>query len=366
MSNLTEQPKTGLNPPPAGFRALQVVGTTALTEDSREIEFAVPADAADLFAFLPGQHLTLHLPSRAMTERRTYSICSGRSEGSLRIGVRRIPGGALSPYLVDELEVGDIIHVHPPAGVFVAKPDPVRNAVYGAVASGSGITPILSITRTLLAEEPNSSVVLAYGNRDTSSVMFLEELADLKDRYPGRLVVHHFLSRERRGTSLDQRIEAGQLLPLFDALGGAPAVDAWYLCGPQEMVRGVHEGLANSGVDEHNIHTESFHTADTPRAPRPAPDDAGAHRVRAQLAGRESVVEVREGEFILDAVLRSRPEVPFACQKGVCGTCRARVTEGRAEMAANYALEQDDVDAGYILTCTSVPRGPGLELDFDA
>jgi ring-1,2-phenylacetyl-CoA epoxidase subunit PaaE len=355
------------------FHELPVASVDRLTEDSLAIAFAVPPDLRDAFAFRAGQHLTVRRLDRATGEdvRRSYSICSSPAElataGRLRIGVKEIPGGAFSAYAARDLRAGDTVEVLPPLGSFTTDFDPARARRYGAVVAGSGITPVLSLASTALATEPASTFTILYGNRYARSVMFAEELADLKDRYPARLQVVHVLSREPQDADLlSGRLDADRVHRLLDSV--APAdVDEWFICGPFGMLQAAREVFAARGVPAQAVRFELFHAGATP--PPPPPPAAGADadcEVTMVLDGRASAFSMGRHERVLDAALKVRPELPYACRGGVCSTCRARVLDGEVTMARNFALEPVDVAAGYVLTCQSSPVTGRLVVDYDA
>jgi ring-1,2-phenylacetyl-CoA epoxidase subunit PaaE len=344
------------------FHALPVTAVDRLTDEAVAITFAVPPALRETFAFRPGQHVTVRLGDDV---RRSYSICSTPDQaGTLRIGVKEVPGGAFSSHAVRALRTGDTVDVLPPLGTFTTAFDPGRARRYGAVVAGSGITPLLSLVATGLAVEPASTFTLVYGNRYARTVMFAEELADLKDRYPARLQVVHVLSREPgQAHLLSGRIDAERMRRLLDTL--LPPVDEWFLCGPYGMVTDVRAVLAERGAPL--VHSELFFADDAPppAADRPAAAEVGASAT-VLLDGRATAVTVAPGERVLDAALRVRPELPYACKGGVCSTCRARVVEGAVSMARNYALEPAEVAAGYVLTCQSTPTTDRLVVDYDA
>jgi ring-1,2-phenylacetyl-CoA epoxidase subunit PaaE len=355
------------------FHPLTVAAVDELTDDSVAVSLAVPDELSETYAFAPGQHLTVRVTGDAGEIRRSYSICSTpaelRKRGRVRIGVRRIAGGAFSTYAADGLKVGDAVDVLPPLGHFTTALDPARTRHYAAIAAGSGITPVLSLMAAALAEEPMSRFTLLFANRRAATVMFAEEVADLKDSYPDRLHVVHVLSREPQlSPLLSGRLDAKRLRAILDAgLVDAGGVDEWFLCGPYDLVISAQGVLAERGVSDRKIHTELFHVEGVPAANRPAAEPAAeGATIRLVLDGRESSVETRAGERLLDAALRVRSELPFACRGGVCSTCRARLVEGEVSMVANYALEPDELEAGYILTCQSIPTTDHVVVDYDA
>lgn len=359
----------------AHFHKLPVAAVDELTDDAVAVTFAVPSELREVFAFRPGQHLTLR---RAGEEdvRRSYSICSTPDElsedGRLRIGVRLVPGGAFSTYLHEELRPGELIEVMPPLGHFTTAFDPGRERHYAAIVAGSGITPVLSLVSTALRTEPGSRFTLLYGNRYARSVMFVEELADLKDQHPQRLELAHVLSREPQEAELySGRLDPARLERIFDTVLPVSDVDEWFLCGAQGLVDGARAVLAEREVPAERVHVELFFAegeeADRRTAvPPPAEDDAGAAQVTIVLDGRSSSFRMGRAERVLDAARRVRGEVPFACTGGVCGTCRAKLVTGEVTMARNYALEPDELANGYILTCQSSPVSDDLTIDYDA
>jgi ring-1,2-phenylacetyl-CoA epoxidase subunit PaaE len=355
------------------FHPLPVASIDRLTEDSLAIAFAVPPELRDTFGFRAGQHLTVRRvePDTGEDVRRSYSICSTPAElaatGLLRIGVKEIPGGAFSAYAAQSLRAGDPVEVLPPLGNFVTAFDPARTRRYAAVVAGSGITPVLSLAATALTTEPESGFAILYGNRYARSVMFAEELADLKDRHPARLQVVHVLSREPQDAELlSGRLDAPRLRRLLDRVVPAGDVDEWFLCGPFGLVEAAREVLTERGVPASAVHFELFHASATPPPPPPSAEQAGDCDVAILLDGRVSRFAMDRRERVLDAALKVRPELPYACRGGVCSTCRAKVVSGEVTMAGNYALEPADLAAGYVLTCQSSPVTDRLEIDYDA
>jgi ring-1,2-phenylacetyl-CoA epoxidase subunit PaaE len=348
------------------FLPLRVAAVDRLTADAVAITFAVPPEFREQFRFSPGQHLTLRHVADGQDLRRTYSVCASAAGGPLRVAVKRLEGGAFSTWVTDTLRPGDEIEVLPPAGRFGPSVDPARARRYGLVAAGSGITPVLSIAATVLDVEPESSVVLLYGNRTQGSVMFLEELSDLKDRFPERLQLVHVLSGEEQESELlSGRLDGPRLARLLEVLVPVEDVDEWYLCGPFGMVTDGRQALLDAGVDPARVHTELFHAdAPPPRAPR-ASGPVDAATVLAELHGRTTTLLVDpDGPAVLDALLAVRPDAPYACKGGVCGTCRARVLSGAVEMDVNYALEPDEIAAGVVLTCQAHPTTPEVRLTY--
>ena len=354
----------------AVFHPLAVASIETLTDDSVAITFEVPEDLRDDYAFSHGQHLTVRTELAGDDVRRNYSICSPASSGVLRVAVKRLPGGAFSEHALDVLRVGDVLDVMTPTGRFFTELDPAHRKHYVCVAAGSGITPILSIVAIALEAEPLSSVTLVYANRTHKSVMFLEEVEDLKDSHPDRFQLLHVLSREPQEVELfSGRLDAARMSRILDGLLPPDTVDEWFLCGPFEMVSDLRKLLVKEGVPKRQIHAEVFHVESAPpvrRAPVETLEGEGA-KVTITLDGRRSTFTLpTDGPAVLDAALRVRADAPFACKGGVCGTCRAKVVEGTVEMDTNWALEPDEVEKGYVLTCQSHPTSDTVVLDYDA
>ncbi len=363
---------TGTERRHAVFHPLRVAEIDRLTDDSVAITFDVPEELRDAYRFTPGQHVTIQCDLGGSGVRRNYSICSPASSGRLRIGVKQLPDGAFSCYAAERLRPGDVLDVMTPTGRFCTRLDPANAKHYVAIAAGSGITPVLSVVATTLQAEPRSQVTLLYGNRTTSSIMFGEELQDLKNSYPERFCLLNFLSREQQQAGLlSGRIDRQRLTRLLDTLLPPADVDEWFICGPFDMVRDAQLALAGCGVPGERIHQELFHVgALPPAAPasngKAAAGAGGRSAVTVTLDGRATTFDLaRSGEPILDAAQRVRQDVPYACKSGVCGTCRARLLDGTVEMAQNYALEQDEINSGYVLTCQSHPTSEQVVLDYD-
>lgn len=344
------------------FHELTVERVDPLTDDAAAVTFRVPDSLRGEFAFSPGQSLTV----KRGDERRSYSICAPAGRAP-RIGVREVAGGAVSGWLVREVRAGDRVEVQPPTGTFT--PDLTASCEHVLIAAGSGITPMLSIAASVLAAQETSTVTLLYGNRRSDSVMFADEVADLKDAYPARMRLVHVLSRESQEVDLfNGRLDAAKLRTLLPITVDVESVDHWWLCGPFGMVTDAMAVLAELGVDRSRVHRELFYVEDEPPAEvhhLEAPAGPGAE-VTVVLDGRASTVTVAAETPILDAAQRSRPDLPFACKGGVCGTCRARVTAGEVRMRRNYALEDYEVDAGYVLTCQAIPTTDTVTVDYDA
>ncbi|GHH89087.1 1,2-phenylacetyl-CoA epoxidase subunit PaaE [Streptomyces capitiformicae] len=349
------------------FHSLRVASVQPLCVDAVAVGFDIPAELAEEFAFTPGQSLTLRREMGGRDERRSYSICSPVG-ASPRIGVRIVPGGLFSSWLVNDVRPGDTVQVMAPTGAFT--PDLTTAGHHVLIAAGSGITPMMSIAESVLAADSRSTVTLFYGNRRTDTVMFADELADLKDLYPARFQLAHVLSREpREAEVLSGRIDADRLSTLVAGLVDVTSADHWWLCGPHGMVRDAQQVLAGLGVPADRVHQELFYADDEPvREARheEAAAEGPVSEVTVTLDGRSTTAALSRERTILDGAQRTRPDLPFACKGGVCGTCRALVTEGKADMRRNFALEPAEVDAGYVLTCQSYPVSEALTVDFDS
>jgi ring-1,2-phenylacetyl-CoA epoxidase subunit PaaE len=357
----------------ATIHPLRVSAVERLTDDAITIEFTVPPELADDYRFAHGQHVSLRSLEAGDDIRRSYSICSAAGSGRLRVAVKRLSGGVFSAYAHDHLKVGDVIEVVTPIGRFNTALDAAQTRSYAMVAAGSGITPILSILTTILETESRSTVTLIYGNRTVQDIMFLEELEDLKNLHPDRFAMFHVLSREEQDVALFHgRIDREHLGQFLDQLVRPEDVDEWFLCGPREMIDGARALLIERGADVTHVHSELFHADDAPRpvqtreAASPEPSAEGTSEVTIVLDGRRSTFPLaRDGERILDAALHVRSDAPYACKGGVCGTCRAKLVSGSVEMEQCYALEQSEVDAGFVLACQSHPTSEKVVLDFD-
>ncbi|KOX30001.1 phenylacetic acid degradation protein [Streptomyces sp. NRRL F-4707] len=349
------------------FHTLRVAAVERLCADAAAVSFEIPDELAREFAFAPGQSLTLRREVDGRDERRSYSICSAAGAAP-RIGVRVVPGGLFSAWLVNDVRPGDAVEVMAPTGLFT--PDLTTPGHHVLIAAGSGITPMVSIAESVLAADDRSTVTLFYGNRRTDTVMFADELADLKDLHPTRFHLAHVLSREpREAEVLSGRLDAGRLSALIGSLVDVAGADHWWLCGPQGMVADAQQVLAGLGVPAERVHRELFYADDEPvrevhhedRGP-----EGPVSEVTVTLDGRSTTAPLSRERSILDGAQQTRPDLPFACKGGVCGTCRALVTDGSVDMRRNYALETAEVDAGYVLTCQSYSVSEKVTVDYDS
>ncbi|MFE2143567.1 2Fe-2S iron-sulfur cluster-binding protein [Streptomyces sp. NPDC059456] len=374
MAASTPSPTSGSGRPArhGAFHPLTVAAVDRLTDDSVALTLRVPEELRGEYLHAPGQHLTLRRRTPGGVEvRRTYSICSpapdaaGPGPAALRVGVRLVEGGEFSTFAHKEIAAGDVLDVMVPAGRFVLEPAAAPAAGhYAAIVGGSGITPVLSIAATLLAARPDARFCLVRSDRTAASTMFLDEVADLKDRFPDRFQLVTVLSREEQEAGLPSgRLDEERLKALLPALLPVAEVTGWFLCGPYGLVMGAERALGTLGVVRTRIHEEVFHVED---AAAPAPATAPSHvRVTARLDGRSGTWPVQDGESLLDAVLRNRADAPYACKGGVCGTCRAFLVTGEVRMDRNFALEAEETEAGFVLACQSHAVTEEVEIDFD-
>ncbi|MEY8879590.1 MAG: 1,2-phenylacetyl-CoA epoxidase subunit PaaE [Leptothrix sp. (in: b-proteobacteria)] len=353
------------------FHPLRVRAVQPDTDEAVIVSFDVPAELRETFHYQQGQYLTLRQSIGGEDLRRSYSICAGIDDAELRVGVRRVAGGRFSNWLNDTLRAGDTLEVLPPQGRFFVPLAPLARRHYLGVAGGSGITPILSIMKTVLAREPGSRFTLIYGNRRQASTMFKEELEDLKNRFLTRLVLHNVFSDEQTDAPLQAGLlNRGKIAEFLGPLIDAKGIDHAFICGPYQMNDEAEAALRDAGLAPERIHIERF------GAPLPNQADALKHEVKPGDAEHAKVVVVRDGlsrevEFrksdasILDAISAAGLEAPFSCKSGVCSTCRARLLEGQVRMDRNFALEKADLAAGFILTCQSHPLTERVVLSFD-
>ncbi|HEY4268437.1 MAG TPA: 1,2-phenylacetyl-CoA epoxidase subunit PaaE [Galbitalea sp.] len=360
----------------ARFHTLTVSNVRKLTDAAIEVAFAVPPQLADQYSYDPGQYIALRT-SLAGEEsvRRSYSICQAPVDGELKVAIKRDLGGVFSTWAIDNLRAGMKLEVMSPEGRFTTQVVLDRPAHYVAIAAGSGITPVLALIESTLRAHPENRFSLVYSNRTAMDTMFVDELADLKDRYPARLALYHVLTRERRSSELlSGRLDAVKFGEILDSLIRPTDVDEWFICGPFDLVQLCRDTLADLGVDANAIRYELFTTGapDRPSGQSGRPvelaADEAVHTITFRLDGTTATVSSPDhsNESILNAALRVRGDVPFACAGGVCGTCRAVLTDGTVDMVENYALEPEELARGYVLTCQSIPTSATVSVDYDA
>ncbi|CAH6001642.1 1,2-phenylacetyl-CoA epoxidase subunit PaaE [Klebsiella variicola] len=349
------------------FHSLKVARVEPETRDAVTITFAIPQALQAEYCFLPGQHLTLKARLGGEELRRCYSICRSRTPGEISVAVKAIDGGRFSRYAQHDIQQGMELEVMVPQGHFGYQPQAERQGEYLAIAAGSGITPMMAIMSATLATEPQSRFTLIYGNRSSHSMMFRLALADLKDRYPQRLQVIHLFSQESMDSDLLQgRIDGDKLRQLADHLLDFSRFDEAFICGPAAMMDEAEAALRELGVAEKSIHLERFNTPGG-NVKRAAGVQVEGRTVTIRQDGRDRLIALSaEDDSILDAALRQGADLPFACKGGVCATCKCKVLRGEVVMAANYSLEADELAAGYVLSCQSLPTSGEVVVDFDA
>jgi ring-1,2-phenylacetyl-CoA epoxidase subunit PaaE len=354
------------------FHRLVVAEVVDETSEARSIRFDVPVELGETFLFRPGQHLTLKAEIKGEEVRRNYSLCVAPQDHQVMVTVKRIAGGIFSNWANDQLKPGDTIEVMAPHGSFTWEYREGARNHYIGFAGGSGITPVISLLKTALLTEPESRFTLFYGNRDSNSIIFLDALAQLKNRFMDRLEVHHFLAEEAEEFELfNGMLDRAKCDEILETLVDPADAAAFFICGPGPMMDAAEEALLAKGVSKELIHLERF-TAGRPSAAVAAQiqalsEEAAGLTMLVTLDGRKRRVgfDAKAGN-ILDSARAAGLPAPFACKAGVCATCRAKVVSGEVEMAARYGLTDEEVAAGYVLTCQSVPRGTGVELDYDA
>jgi len=357
------------------FHSLQIAEVRHETPDCVSVAFQVPKDQMDHYQFTQGQYLTLKTEIDGEEVRRSYSICASPFDQELRVAIKKVPGGKFSTFANEKLQAGDSLEVMPPMGNFFTKLDSAHQKHYLGFAAGSGITPILSIVKTVLKTEPQSHFTLFYGNRTVESIIFREALEALKNEYLDRLTIHYLLSREHPGSDLFYgRIDAQKCGVFFDRLIDTSTVDEVFLCGPETMIEAVKSSLTLQGVPKKNIHFELFFSASAEKAKQQRidiiqEDDSpeSATEVTILIDGNRQEFQMPNSrKSILDGAIEAGADLPYSCKGGVCSTCRARLMEGEVDMPINYALEEDELAAGYILTCQAHPKSDKIYVDFDA
>jgi ring-1,2-phenylacetyl-CoA epoxidase subunit PaaE len=356
------------------FYPLTVKDVRPETADCVSVSLAVPADLEDTFAFAPGQYLTFRKHIAGAEVRRSYSICTSPADNELRVAIKKVDEGKFSNYAHAELKAGDVLDVMPPMGKFSPGADDKKGKEYIAFAAGSGITPIMSIMKSVLEREPDSNFTLIYGNRNRNTIIFREAIEALKNKYMQRVRVYHILSRESMDIALfNGRIDAQKCAEFCEALVDVNSLDEAFICGPEEMILSVRDQLVVLGMPLANVHIELFTSPDQPKAAHERwasshkDDNTRMSKVSVRLDGTTFNIDLGyDGDTVLDAALKNGADLPYACKGGVCSTCRAKVVEGEVEMEANYSLEPDELARGFVLTCQSHPRSERVVIDFDA
>lgn len=353
------------------FYKLRVKEAYKETTDCIVFTFELPEELRDTFSFQHGQHLTLKAEVDGEDVRRSYSLCSSPSEKDLKVAVKHIPGGKLSTFLNNRLKKGDFIEVMPPSGTFGVEANPNNAVNYLFFAAGSGITPILSMIKTHLEVEPNSTCKLFYVNKTAKSIIFKEELEQLRNKYFGRMEIYYFLTKEKRDIELfNGRLDSQKMKVLTNTFIDIPDTGAVFLCGPEEMVHFVRHYLVDAGLPKDLVHFELFVSGlskeDIERTERLAKQHVAGVEVTIVDGGKEfHFTMTQEYDNILDAALGAGADLPYACKGGVCCTCKCKVLEGNVEMKVNYALEEAEVAQNFVLSCQSVPTSKHVKVDYD-
>jgi len=348
------------------FIPLTIKSIQPQTEQAICIAFDLAPEQLDAFQYQPGQHLTIRHLTDDGELRRCYSICSDTQE-DMSIAIKKIDQGQFSTWANAHLKAGDVLEVMPPQGVFFQKAAKAGGQNYLGFAAGSGITPILSIVKSVLNRQADATFTLVYGNRSWKQTMFSEQIMDLKDRFKERLQLVNIFSRELNDSEIfNGRIDADKLQQLFQANLISAEADHCFACGPEEMMTAVETVLPTWGIQRSKIHTERFNTGTAPKATAQQMESRSEERVNIILDGRELIIEVsKQDDSILDAALRAGADLPYACKGGVCATCKCKVLEGQVEMAVNYSLEEDEIQKGYVLSCQARPTTANVRLSFD-
>ena len=352
------------------FHSLTVNEVKQETRDTVSVSFDLPADLAENFRYQHGQYLTLRTTIGGEEVRRSYSVCESIGNQNLRVAIKQVPGGAFSTWANTELKAGDVIDSMPPQGNFTCDLDADHKGEYLLIAAGSGITPIMSILTSMLEEEADSKVTLIYGNRATSSVIFREELEDLKNTYMNRLNVIYVMSREQQDIDLfNGRIDGDKITGLLDKWIHPSRISQAFICGPEDMTKAAQQSLLNAGLEDKQVHIELFGTVTAGSARRQADvDPANAEMVEVTMTadGHTRTFEMaKNSQNVLDAGIEAGADLPWACKAGVCSTCKCKVVEGEVEMDVNHALEDYEVKDGYVLSCQTFPVTDKVVLDFD-
>jgi len=350
------------------FHALSVKNIRRETADCVSISFDIPADLQAQYKFVPGQYLTLRATIKGQDIRRSYSISSGLQDGECRVAIKKVEQGLFSTWANEELKEGEVIQVMTPMGSFSPALDADAQRHYLLIGAGSGITPLISIAKSVLCHEPKSEVSLIYGNRHFQQIIFRDELEDLKDTHLGRFRVFHVLSGEPNDIGLFHgRINNEKIRGFLNTFFAETAIDAVFLCGPQEMTENAKQLFLEKGIDPEHVHAELFNTAQPVKREevKRVEEAADLCDVSVIMDGQQTDFKMQMGVMVLDAAQKAGMDIPFSCKGGMCCTCRAKVLEGQAEMLVNYALEPGEVQDGYVLTCQTVPKSSKLVVDFD-
>ena len=355
----------------AKFYALEVKEISKDTDDCTVVTFNVPENLQEEFTFQPGQHLTLKKIINDEDVRRSYSLCSSPLENQWKVAVKQIPEGKFSTYINQDLNSGDVMEVMPPSGLFGVKPDDNSRKNYIFFAAGSGITPILSMIKTHLAQEPHSNCQLFYLNKNVKSIIFKEDIEQIRNKFFGRFEIFYFLTREQRDIELfNGRFTPDKIKQLSETILNVENTDECFICGPEQMIFMIRDELSKLGLSKDHIHYELFVSglseADKKRVEKTRQKRKGSTEITILDGGKEFHFDMtKEDDNILDAALAAGADLPFACKGGVCSTCKCQVKEGKVEMKVNYALEKDEVAQNYVLSCQAIPTTDKVIVDFD-
>lgn len=354
------------------FHPLTIKDIRQETADCISVAFHIPEALQEEYQYTPGQYITFKHNIEGEEVRRSYSLCSSPFENDFRVAIKKVEKGLFSTYASTHFREGDTLDIMTPTGHFTLQPNQTKKQNYVAFAAGSGITPILSILKSILLQEPESTFVLVYGNKNVGSIIFKEEIEALKNKYMDRFQVIHVLSRERLETEVNNgRINEKKCGQLFSSLVNIKEKDQFFMCGPEQMIHDVKDYLQGEGIPESNIHFELFTSANQKKQSdwkvTHQEDNEKLCTVTIKVDDRTYDIKLAYGgDNILDAALKSGADLPYACKGGVCCTCRAKVMEGEVEMEVNYALEKEEVANGFVLTCQAHPKTDKVFIDFDA
>jgi len=346
------------------FHQLSIKAIQKETDKAVTLSFAVPENLKESFVFKAGQYITLKTTVNGNEVRRDYSLCASPKSGELKVAIKEIKDGTFSAYANNSLKVGDVLEVHSPTGRFVFEPESTESRTIAAFAAGSGITPILSIVKSVLEEEPQSKVILVYGNKTTKDTMFLQQLLDLRHQYTDRLTIKFVFSQAQENDAIFGRIEKSTVNLIVKSEYKHLNIDAFYLCGPEGMIHTVKDVLTDHNVDENRIHFELFKAA-KPSEIKDTVEATGHTKITILVDDEESTFEMSQKQSILEAALDEDIDAPYSCQGGICSSCIARITEGEATMRQNNILSDNEVAEGLILTCQAHPTTPTISIDFD-
>lgn len=347
------------------FYPLKVKNIRRETQDCVSVAFDVPEDLASVFHFTQGQYLTIKANLNGEDIRRSYSICTAPDENDLRVAIKQVEDGKFSTFANHVLKENEVLEVMPPMGHFYTEVKENQTRDYVFFAAGSGITPVISNIKTILKTEKNSTCTLLYGNQKVNTIIFKEEIEALKNKYLGRFQIFHILSREHTESDLlNGRLTKDKIRKFFHYIPHLLKADAYFACGPEEIIHAAKEVLIENHISEENIHFELFNAPKTTAKKQVTEQAVESHAI-ITLDGLTLEVPVARGQNILDAAQQFGTDMPYACKGGVCCTCRAKLIEGEVEMTANYSLTKGEVDNGFILTCQAVPKTRTVKIDFD-